>query len=236
METVNHHSIANYSGIIIQQVKYSDSGTTCKFCANYYSQIYIIGASLSEPHTSKYNGGIFIYIIYISVVRRSVNQQWPPTIQGHLLLQLKKVLEQLKSLVSSVTRSLKMVCHAGQESILCEGECCQGWIHRTCAGLSKRPFQIARESADFYLCHYCSSLTLQREIKQLKQTVSSLQAEVESLRSVGNSPEITAPPSPGINQDRAIYASVTNTGQSNPTSNPSRVTSNTTTTMTRNLI
>ena len=32
----------------------------------------------------------------------------------------------------------------GQESILCEGECCQGWIHRTCAGLSKRAFQIAR--------------------------------------------------------------------------------------------
>lgn len=118
----------------------------------------------------------------------------------------------------------------GQESILCEGECCQGWIHRTCAGLSKRAFQIARESADPYLCHYCSSLTLQREIKQLKQTVSSLQAEVESFRSAGNSPEITAPPSPGINQDRATYASVTNTGQSNPTPNPSRVTSNTTTT------
>ena len=35
METVNHHSIANY----IQQVNCSDSGTTCKFCANYYSQI-----------------------------------------------------------------------------------------------------------------------------------------------------------------------------------------------------
>lgn len=64
----------------------------------------------------------------------------------------------------------------------------------------------------------------------MKQTVSSLQAEVESLRSVGNSPETTASPSPGINQDRATYASVTNTGQSNLTPNPSRVTSNTTTT------
>ena len=120
---------------------------------------------------------------------------------------------------------------AGQESILCEGECCQGWIHRTCAGLSKRAFQIATGSADPYLCHYCSSLTVQREIKQLKQTVSSLQAEVESLRSVGNSPETTAhSSSPRINQDRATYASVTNTGQSNSTSNPLRVTSNTTTT------
>ena len=89
---------------------------------------------------------------------------------------------------------------AGQESILCEGECCQGWIHRTCAGLSKRAFQIVTGSADPFLCHYCSSLTLQREIKQLKQTVSSLQAEVESLRSVGNSPETTAySSSPRIN-------------------------------------
>ena len=33
----------------------------------------MIGASLSEPHTSEFNGGIFIYYIYISVVRRSVN-------------------------------------------------------------------------------------------------------------------------------------------------------------------
>ena len=32
----------------------------------------IIGASLSEPHTSESNGGIFIYYI-LSVVRRSVN-------------------------------------------------------------------------------------------------------------------------------------------------------------------
>ena len=93
----------------------------------------------------------------------------------------------------------------GQESILCEGECCQRLIHRACAGLSKRTFQIATGSADPYLCHYCSSLTLQREIKQLKQTVSSLQAEVESLRSVGNSPETTAySSSPRINRDRAI--------------------------------
>ena len=35
----------------------------------------LIGASLSEPHTSESNGGIFIYIyiIYISVVHHSVN-------------------------------------------------------------------------------------------------------------------------------------------------------------------
>ena len=38
----------------------------------------VIGASLSEPHTSESNGGFFIYIyiyifIYLPYVRRSVN-------------------------------------------------------------------------------------------------------------------------------------------------------------------
>ena len=27
--------------------------------------VLVVGASLSEPHTSKSNGGIFIYILYI---------------------------------------------------------------------------------------------------------------------------------------------------------------------------
>ena len=42
--------------------------TTC-------THVYVFGASLSEPHTSESNGGIFIYIyiIYISVVHHSVN-------------------------------------------------------------------------------------------------------------------------------------------------------------------
>ena len=38
--------------------------------------VCVIGASLSEPHTSESNSGIFTYIIYISVVRRSVNASW----------------------------------------------------------------------------------------------------------------------------------------------------------------
>ena len=49
------------------------------------------------------------------------------------------------------------------------------------------------------------------------------------LQRRGNSPETTALPSPRINQDRPTYASITNTGQSNPTPNRSRVTSNSTT-------
>ena len=39
---------------------------------SFLSRTYsLIGASLSEPHTSEFNGGIFIYYYYyISVVRR----------------------------------------------------------------------------------------------------------------------------------------------------------------------
>ena len=41
------------------------------FCNCWHVAMVIIGASLSEPHTSESNGGIFIYIL--SVVRRSIN-------------------------------------------------------------------------------------------------------------------------------------------------------------------
>ena len=44
---------------------------------DWTGQCVIIGASLSEPHTSESNGGFFIYYIYIYIylpyVRRSVN-------------------------------------------------------------------------------------------------------------------------------------------------------------------
>ena len=39
---------------------------------NFFADEEVNGASLSEPHTSELNGGIFIFI-YISVVRCSVN-------------------------------------------------------------------------------------------------------------------------------------------------------------------
>ena len=45
---------------------------------NYFAHALVIGASLSEPHTSESNGGFIIYIyiyifIYLPYVRRSVN-------------------------------------------------------------------------------------------------------------------------------------------------------------------
>ena len=60
-------------------------------------------------------------------------------------------------------------------SIFCEGTC-KGWMHETCAGLSKIAFNIASKSDDDFLCHYCSSKCMRDEIKALKERVSSLEA------------------------------------------------------------
>ena len=99
----------------------------------------------------------------------------------------------------------------GHESIFCEGVC-QGWMHRTCIGLSKKAFQSTKESPEPCLCHYCSSVAQQSEIQQLKATVSALQAEIESLKCNSSSPETTN--YSDDNQDAATYASIVNSGQS----------------------
>ena len=48
----------------------TSNGGLDRSAESFSSKCAIIGASLSEPHTSEFNGGIFMYI---SVVRRSVN-------------------------------------------------------------------------------------------------------------------------------------------------------------------
>lgn len=105
----------------------------------------------------------------------------------------------------------------GHESIFCEGEC-QGWMHRTCAGLSTVAFQAAVESSAPYLCHYCASVTQQNEIKQLREMVDVLKAEIESIKHKTKSSEvINSNPPPG-EQRKVTYASLVNSGQPTNTS------------------
>ena len=74
---------------------------------------------------------------------------------------------QVNSTMCSVCERTILDGEPGQESIYCEGECL-GWIHRRCAALSKRAFQLATESEDPFLCHYCASHKQGSEIKILR--------------------------------------------------------------------
>ena len=50
---------------------------------------YVIGASLSEPHTSEFSGGIFMYIyIYIYIRRTSFTIRYPAAVLIYLALFL----------------------------------------------------------------------------------------------------------------------------------------------------
>ena len=81
----------------------------------------------------------------------------------------------------------KQIDDSVEESILCEGEC-EGWIHRICAGLSKKAFKLAQESSLPFLGHYCSSTAQTNEIKALKEEVSLLQAKLAAAKTIENSP------------------------------------------------
>ena len=56
--------------------------------------------------------------------------------------------------------------NSGQDAIFCEGDC-QGWLHRTCAGISEKAFNVATTS-DHY--HYCRCNLQEVEISLLKST------------------------------------------------------------------
>ena len=70
----------------------------------------------------------------------------------------------------------------GQESIFCEGKC-QGWLHRTCACLSKKAFQAANVTTEPFYCQYCRCHNQEKEIARLQATVTALQTELSELKS-----------------------------------------------------
>ena len=71
-------SIQNPSSLLSLLGKCISLTTPIHWCAPY-NKIIIIEVSLTEPHTSMLNGGLFIFIckyIYLPYVRRSVNASW----------------------------------------------------------------------------------------------------------------------------------------------------------------
>ena len=68
----------------------------------------------------------------------------------------------------------------GEDSIFYEGEC-QGWLHRKCAGLTDPAFDKIRRSDERFYCYQCFVTLHKLEIKDLRDTVTTLTTSVESL-------------------------------------------------------
>ena len=68
-------------------------------------------------------------------------------------------------------------CVKEQELVFCAGEC-DGWMHRICAGLSRKAFQSAKSSSSPFLCHYCQNEKQNREIQHLQATISELEEKI----------------------------------------------------------
>ncbi len=72
----------------------------------------------------------------------------------------------------------------GQDSVFCEGPC-QGWLHRTCAGLSKSMFKLISlpgHNSPFY-CLYCSHDRYSDQISLLKSTIDDSSSKLAKLES-----------------------------------------------------
>lgn len=78
----------------------------------------------------------------------------------------------------------------GQESIECEGKCLT-WLHRKCAGLSRRAFEEATSSSAPFHCHQCRLDRQEEAITLLQMTLKELAKEIELLK-LSRSPDETA--------------------------------------------
>lgn len=69
----------------------------------------------------------------------------------------------------------------GQDAIECSGSC-DTWLHRHCAGLSKRAFKAVSKSNDPFYCPQCRLDVQELELRSLKETIRSLTSEIASLK------------------------------------------------------
>jgi len=71
---------------------------------------------------------------------------------------------------------------AGHEAVECSGSC-STWLHRHCAGLSRKAFEQVSKSDDPFFCPQCRLDKQDMEIQSLRQLVSSLSSELSSTSS-----------------------------------------------------
>ena len=153
-----------------------------------------------------------------------------------------KVSEQAKSKVAFSTLSKSpststkkapskcpcLICDAsakskGQDSVFCEGSC-QGWLHRTCAGLSKSMFKVIsspEHNCPFY-CLYCTHVRYFDQISNLKSTIEDLSGKLAKLES--RSDPINASVTNGSPSSADVVRSskpMSTNAESNPSRTPS---------------
>ena len=86
----------------------------------------------------------------------------------------------------------------GQDSIWCEGEC-NTWLHRGCAGLSKKRFIALRESSESFSCVSCRLSAQSMEIRLLCDDVKLLKEAFVNLK-WSLSSEVQAPSTNRVNK------------------------------------
>jgi len=67
----------------------------------------------------------------------------------------------------------------GEDAVFYEGNC-QGWLHHTCAGLSRPAFDNLNESTP-YLCSFCTFTLQYKEICDLNETMKTLTDKIVEL-------------------------------------------------------
>ncbi len=71
----------------------------------------------------------------------------------------------------------------GQEAVFCDGDTCKGWIHRTCAGLTKAHYDSissAPATEPFY-CTQCSYNHFSKHISDLHSEIKSLKVKLAAV-------------------------------------------------------
>ena len=69
------------------------------------------------------------------------------------------------------------------------GYTCSTWLHRNCAGLSKRAFQDASNSNKPFLCSHCVIYKHEEEIASLKTTTQDLTDQLKSIQAKLTGPD-----------------------------------------------
>lgn len=90
------------------------------------------------------------------------------------------------------------VSKEGQDSVFCEG-ICSTWLHRGCAGLSKKAFSLLKTSDQPFHCVSCRLNIYSADISKLHSVVNNLSKELSDIKS-----QVASLSTPVLRTDSAI--------------------------------